>query len=106
MFTASHIHFSRSLPIFIHLAEMKDAHLVKSLDIVSQYKRGQQDLERLLPLLATVGLWVNVSHDQALFQPCAMTMGHSERSVLPESTICRSIPPAVALQSNSSLSEP
>ena len=46
-------------------------------------------------LLATVGLWVSVSHDQALFQTYAMTMGHSERSVLPESTICMSIPPAV-----------
>ena len=50
MFTASYIHFSRSLPIFIHLAEMKDVHLVKSLGIVSQYKRDQQDLERLLRL--------------------------------------------------------
>ena len=45
--------------------------------------------------LATVGLWVSVSHDQRLFQLCAMTMGHSERSVLPENTICMSIPPAV-----------
>ena len=35
-------------------------------------------------LLATVGLWVSVSHDRMPFQPCAMTMGHSERSVLPE----------------------
>ena len=46
-------------------------------------------------LIATVGLWVSVSHDQALFQTYAMTMGHSERSVLPESTICMIIPPAV-----------
>ena len=45
--------------------------------------------------IATVGLWVSVSHDQRMFQPCAMTMGHSERSVLPESTIYMSIPPAV-----------
>ena len=67
-------------------------------------------------LFATVGLWVSVSHDQMLFQPCAMTMGHSERSVLPESTICMSIPPAVgssvefisfrAIAVLSSLSEP
>ena len=61
---------------------------------------------RLYLLFATVGLWVSVSHDQALFQPYAMTMGHSERSMLPESTICMSIPPAVALQSSSSLPEP
>ena len=45
--------------------------------------------------LATVGLWVSVSHDQMRFQPCAMTMGHSERSVLPESTTYMSISPAV-----------